>query len=60
MNNPASDKHVDWSRAGWGGSRREQMERWAALPLDRMILALEEMESLHHKLNPPTADKDKT
>ena len=60
MNKPASDTPIDWSRADWEGSRREQMERWAALPLDRMILALEEMQTLHHKLNPPAVDKDKS
>jgi hypothetical protein len=28
------------------GARREQMRRWAALPLERMVAALEEMDQL--------------
>lgn len=36
----------DWSVATWSGSRREQLRRWAALPLDRVIAALEEMADL--------------
>jgi len=30
----------------WDGSRREQLRRWAALPLERVILAIEEMQDL--------------
>ncbi len=37
---------IDWSLTTWEGSRREQLRRWAALPLERIILAIEEMEEL--------------
>lgn len=48
----------DWSAATWEGARREQMRRWATLPLERAILALEEMEDLARELRPPPpADK---
>ena len=37
---------IDWSLTTWEGSRREQLRRWAALPLERVILAIEEMQEL--------------
>ena len=37
---------IDWSLTTWEGSRREQMRRGAALPLERIILAIEEMEEV--------------
>ena len=37
---------IDWSLTTWEGARREQMRRWAALPLENIISALEEMEGL--------------
>jgi hypothetical protein len=37
---------IDWSLTTWEGSRREQRRRWAALPLENIIAALEEMEDL--------------
>lgn len=46
---PKSEKAgsvTDWSLATWDGSRRETLRRWAQLPLDRMIAALEEMQEL--------------
>jgi|GEM_PF-300208 len=41
---PADD--IDWSLTTWEGARREQLRRWAALPLERIILAIEEMDEL--------------
>lgn len=41
---PAND--IDWRLTTWEGSRREQLRRWAALPLERIILAIEEMQEL--------------
>jgi hypothetical protein len=41
---PLSD--IDWSLTTWEGSRREQLRRWAALPLENIVSALEEMEDL--------------
>jgi hypothetical protein len=43
-NDPAD--RIDWSLTTWEGARREQLRRWAQLPLERIILALEEMEEL--------------
>jgi hypothetical protein len=43
-NDPADS--IDWSLTTWEGARREQLRRWAELPLERIILALEEMEEL--------------
>ena len=37
---------IDWSLTTWEGSRREQLRRWAALPLEQMIQAIEDMEEL--------------
>lgn len=37
---------IDWRLTTWEGSRREQLRRWAALPLERIILAIEEMQEL--------------
>lgn len=41
---------VDWSLATWDGAKREALRRWAELPLERVIAALEEMEELHDAL----------
>lgn len=37
---------IDWSLTTWEGSRREQLRRWSALPLEREILAIEEVQDL--------------
>ena len=39
-------EEIDWSLTTWEGARREQLRRWAALPLERIVLALEEMQEL--------------
>lgn len=41
---------IDWSLTTWEGSRREAMRRWAQLPLEEIIAALEEMEQLNTAL----------
>jgi len=38
--------NIDWSLTTWQGARREQLRRWAELPLERIVLALEEMQDL--------------
>lgn len=50
-NDPPPDD-IDWSLTTWEGARREQMRRWSELPLERIILALEEMEELAKRLAP--------
>lgn len=37
---------IDWSLTTWEGSLREQLRRWSKLPLERIILAQEEMQEL--------------
>jgi hypothetical protein len=46
-------ENVDWSLTTWEGARREQLRRWSELPLDRIILALEEMQRVSDALNKP-------
>ena len=41
---------IDWSLTTWEGSRREQLRRWAALSLEEILLAQEEMRELAGKL----------
>ena len=49
--NELHDAAIDWSLTTWQGARREQLRRWAELPLDRIVSALEEMEDLANRLN---------
>jgi hypothetical protein len=49
-NDAQSAEEVDWSLTTWEGARREQLRRWAALPLEKIIKALEEMEALDPRL----------
>ncbi len=41
---------VDWSLTTWEGSRREQLRRWAALSLEEILLAQEEMQRISERL----------
>lgn len=43
-------RDVDWTLTTWEGARREQLCRWAALPLERIVMALEEMGDLGERL----------
>jgi len=54
----ANTEEIDWSLTTWEGARREQLRRWAALPLERIVLALEEMQELADWLCPGAADVD--
>ena len=47
------DQAIDWRLTTWEGAQREQMRRWAELPLERIILALEEMRQLSERLSSP-------
>ena len=40
------DGAIDWRLTTWEGARREQLRRWAELPLENVVRALEEMEQL--------------
>jgi hypothetical protein len=49
---------IDWRLTTFEGSRREQLRRWAELPLERMIMALEEMEEIAKKLSGRKAQRN--
>jgi hypothetical protein len=53
--NRNSTTEIDWSLTTWDGSRREQLRRWAALPLEQMIESIEQMEDLGERLALATA-----
>ena len=44
------DEAVDWSLTTWEGAEREQLRRWAALSLEEMVRAQEEMQNLADRL----------
>lgn len=43
----------DWSVTTFEGARREQLRRWAALPLEDIVRALEEMDDLVQLFHQP-------
>ncbi|MBI3918433.1 MAG: hypothetical protein HY322_15670 [Betaproteobacteria bacterium] len=50
---PDTETHpdsIDWSLTTWDGARREQLRRWAALTLEEIILAQEDMQELSERL----------
>jgi hypothetical protein len=57
-NDKQAAEEIDWGLTTWEGARREQLRRWAALPLERIIMALEKMETLNNQLSrPPSLEK---
>ena len=51
MANPEKlDESIDWRLTTWDGAQREQLRRWAELPLENIIRALEEMEQVAAQL----------
>ena len=48
--NESQSQDFDWNLTTFEGSRREQLRRWARLPLEQVIAALEEMQELSDKL----------
>ncbi len=46
-----SEDDVDWKLTTWEGAKREALRRWAALPLERIVAALEEMQELGEELH---------
>jgi len=55
MSSPDDDK-IDWSLTTWEGARREQLRRWAQLPLENIVAALEEMQDIVEWLHPGKSD----
>jgi hypothetical protein len=45
------DELIDLSMTTFEAARREQLRRWAALPLEDIIRALEEMEEITAQLH---------
>lgn len=52
------DQTPAWDFATWEGARREALRRWARLPLERLIAALEEMQELSDMLRSSCAGAD--
>lgn len=48
---------INWQRTTFEGARREQLCRWAELPLEDILRALEEMEDLSRQLGTAPADE---
>jgi len=48
---------IDWHLTTWEGSRREALRRWARLPLERVVAALEEMQELSEMLSQPAVGR---
>lgn len=44
--NKSQATDFDWRLTSFEGSRREQLRRWAQLPLERILLAIEEMQDI--------------
>jgi len=40
----------DWRTTSFEGARREQLRRWAQLPLERILMAIEEMQDITRAL----------
>lgn len=51
------EEKIDWKLTTWEGTRQEQYQRWSELPLENIILALEDMEHLVKYLHDEVSDK---
>jgi hypothetical protein len=54
---------IDWRLTTWNGTRREELRRWAALPLEDVLRAIEEMQDFADALtvpSPPGTDSAKS
>jgi hypothetical protein len=48
--NDSQTQNFDWRLTTFEGSRREQLRRWAQLPLENILLAIEEMQDISQPL----------
>lgn len=59
-NDLKQDGQDPWAAATWEGAQRETMRRWAALPLESIIAAQEEMwdisTALGHDIKPRSVE----
>lgn len=46
----------DWRVTSFEGARREQLRRWSRLPLEHILLAIEEMQDIAHAFGTASAD----
>lgn len=46
--NRRATPEFDWQVTSFEGARREQLRRWAQLPLEHILLAIEEMQDIAH------------
>lgn len=44
--NQSPTPEFDWRVTSFEGARREQLRRWAQLPLEQILLAIEEMQDI--------------
>ncbi len=49
MNEPQTSE-FDWRMTSFEGAHREQLRRWARLPLEDVIRAIEEMQDIAQQL----------
>lgn len=49
-NNESQLPDFDWRITSFEGARREQLRRWAELPLEDILLAIEEMQDISRLL----------
>lgn len=47
---PGTEDGIDWRLTTWEGVAREQLRRWAALSLEEIVRAQEEMQELAEQL----------
>lgn len=50
LGNESTTSEFDWRMTSFEGARREQLRRWARLPLEHILLAIEEMQDIAHAL----------
>jgi len=55
--NESEKPDFDWAVTTFEGSRREQLRRWAQLPLENILLAIEEMQDIAYALRTAPAGK---
>jgi len=55
-----SEVPADWNLATWDGAKRETLRRWAKLPLERVIAALDEMQELNKTLHASKTENSKS
>lgn len=48
--NKPQTSEFDWQVTSFEGARREQLRRWAQLPLEDVIRAIEEMQDITQEL----------